>query len=178
LSEDGGLLHYFCSVSRVIDSLPGFLFPTRRRGLRWLREQLRGLGVTVPLSPGCLNEFVASAAKAASGARGSRETYAASLRKQLEARARFIHLWTSSDEKLSQPEWEEWIAIARKRLLPRSWKIQETTVTESHRDHSFAVPERLVVKGPRGIPARPIDSAADLPGTEILSDLKQASDKS
>ena len=164
----------------MIESLPSFLFPTRRRGLRWLKEQLRELGVTAPLSPSCLNDFVASAAKAALLAQGSDETYAASLRRQLEAEARFIHLWTNSDDKLSQPEWSEWIAIARRHLLPRSWKIQETSVTESRRDQSFAVPTRLVVKGGvrNGIPPRPIDSATDLPGTEILSDLKQAGDKS
>ena len=163
----------------MIDSLPGFLFPTRRRGTRWLREKLRELGVKAPLSPGCLDEFVAVAAKAAPLARSSGETYAASLRKQLEAEARFVHLWTTSDDNLTQPEWSEWIAIARKHLLPRSWKIQETSVTESHRDLSFVVPERLIVKGPRGTSAaRPIDSAGDLPGTEILSDLKQAGDKS
>jgi hypothetical protein len=164
----------------VIESLPSFLFPTRRRGLRWLKEQLRELGVTAPMSPSCLNDFVASAAKAAPLAQGSDETYAASLRRQLEAEARFIHLWTSTDDKLSQPEWSEWIAIARRHLLPRSWKIQETSVTESRRDQSFAVPTRLVVKGGvrNSIPPRPIDSATDLPGTEILSDLKQAGDKS
>jgi hypothetical protein len=159
----------------VIDSLPGFLFPTRRRGTRWLREKLRELGVTAPLSPSCLEEFVANAAKAALLARSSDETYAASLRKQLDAQAQFVHLWTTSDDKITHPEWSEWIAIARKHLLPRSWTIQETTVTESQRDHSFAVPERLIVKGSRGSgPVRPLDSAADLPGTEILSDLKQA----
>jgi hypothetical protein len=172
-------LHHALFNSRVIDLLPAFLFPTRRRGTRWLREQLRELGVKAPLSPGCLDEFVASAAKEAPLARSSGETYAASLRKQLEARARFVHLWTTTDDKMGQPEWSEWIAIARRHLLPRSWKIQETSVTESHRDLSFAVPERLIVKGPRGTTTvRPIDSATDLPGTEILSDLKQASDKS
>ena len=163
----------------MIDSLPGFLFPTRRRGTRWLREKLRELGVTAPLSPSCLEEFVANAAKAAPLVRSSDETYAASLRKQLDAQAQFVHHWTTSDDKMTQPEWSEWIAIARKHLLPRSWTIQETTVTESQRDHSFAVPERLIVKGPRGSSGvRPIASAADLPGTEILSDLKQAGDKS
>ena len=30
--------------ARVIDSLPGFLFPTRRRGTRWLREKLSRAG--------------------------------------------------------------------------------------------------------------------------------------
>jgi hypothetical protein len=163
----------------VIESLPRFLFPTRRRGLRWLREYLRDFGVKAPLSPSCLEEFVATAAKAAPLARSSNETYAASLRKQLEGQARFVLLWTTSDDKLTQPEWSEWSAIARKHLLPRSWTIQETTVTEIHRDHTFAVPERLIVKGPHGpLPPRPTNSAADLPGTEILSDLKQARDKS
>ncbi|MGH8208006.1 MAG: hypothetical protein ACREU6_00145 [Steroidobacteraceae bacterium] len=163
----------------LIESLPRFLFPTRRRGLRWLKEQLRALGVTAPLSPGCLNEFVMSAAEAAPVARNADETYAASLRKQLDARARFIHLWTTSDDKLTQPQWSEWSAIARKHLLPRSWKISQTAATEFRRDESFAVPERLIVKGPNSAPpARAIDSASDLPGTEILTDLKRASDKS
>ena len=148
--------------------------------MRWLREQLRDLGVTAPLSPGCLSEFVASAAKDATLTHGSSETYAVSLRRQLEARARFIHRWTTSDDKLTQPEWSEWSAIARKHLLPRSWTIPESTVTESRRDQSFTVPERLIVKGPRAVHAapRPLDSADDLPGTEILSDLKRAGDKS
>ena len=164
----------------MIELLPRALFPTRRRGLRWLREQLRDVGVTAPLSPGCLNEFIANAAKDATTTRGSGETYAASLRRQLETRAHFIHRWTTSDDKLTQPEWSEWSAIARKHLLPRSWTIPESTVTESHRDLSFTVPERLIVKGPRPVhaPPRPLDSANDLPGTEILSDLKRAGDKS
>ena len=151
--------------------------------MRWLREQLRELGVTAPLSPSCLEELVMNAARAATLERSSDETYAVSLRKQLEARARFVHLWTTTDEKLdqlTQPEWSEWIAIARKHLLPRSWTIQQTTVTEVQRDKSeFSVPERLVVRGLHSVPAtrRQLDSADDLPGAEILSDLKRAVDK-
>jgi hypothetical protein len=163
----------------VIESLPRFLFPTHSRGLRWLREQLRDLGVSAPLSPGCMRDFVASAAKAAPLARSVGETYAASLRKQLEARARFIHRWTTTDDKLTETEWSEWADIARRHLLPRSWSIPQTTVSESRPDNSFAVPERLVVKGPRSLRSvRHHDTAKDLPGTEILSDLKRAGDKS
>lgn len=163
----------------LIDSLPRALFPTRPRGLRWLKEQLQALGVKAPLTPGCLNEFVASAAKAAGAARSSGETYAVSLRQQLEARANFIHLWTTSDEKLARPEWSEWIGIARRHLLPRSWKITQTAVTETRRDDSFKVPEPLIVKGAGGSrAAQPLTSASNLPGTQILSDLKRASDKS
>jgi hypothetical protein len=163
----------------VIDSLPRFLFPTRRRGTRWLREQLRELGVTAPLSPSCLNELVMGAAKAAEAEQSATQTYAAGLRQQLEVRARFVHRWTTTDDILTQPEWSEWIAIARKHLLPRAWTIQQTTVTESHRDLSFLVPERLIVRAPRAANTpRPPNSATDLPGAAILSDLKRAGDHS
>jgi hypothetical protein len=44
---------------------------------------------------------------------------------------------------------------------------------------SFVVPERLIIRGSRPLHApRQLDSASDLPGTEILSDLKRAGDKS
>jgi len=162
----------------LTDSLPRFLFPTRRRGVRWLREQLREVGVTAPLSPGCLEEFVMNAAAAAEHASGSNETYAANLRKQLLERARFIHHWTNSDGNMTQPELSEFVAIARKHLLPRSWTITETGVTVSRRESSFVVPERLIVKGARHSNSpRPLDSANDLPGAEILTDLKRAGDK-
>jgi hypothetical protein len=163
----------------LIDSLPRFLFPTRRRGVRWFREQLRELGVTAPLSPGCVEEFVLNAASAAERSRNSNETYAGSLRKHLLERARFVHHWTNSDENMTQPELSEFVAIARKHLLPRSWTIPETGVSVSHRDHSFVVPERLVVKNARNLNSpRPLDSAKDLPGAQILTDLKRAGDKS
>lgn len=163
----------------LIDSLPRFLFPTRRRGVRWLKEQLRELGVTAPLSPGCLEEFVMNAAAAAERAHTSDETYAAGLRKQLLERARFVHHWTNSDENMTQPELSDFVAIARRHLLPRSWTIPETGVSVVHRDQSFVVPERLVVKNARNFNSpRPLDSANDLPGAEILTDLKRAGDKS
>jgi hypothetical protein len=163
----------------LIDSLPRFLFPTRSRGVRWFREQLRELGVTAPLSPGCVDEFVLNAAAAAERTRTSNETYAASLRKHLLERARFVHHWTNSDENMTQPELTEFVAIARKHLLPRSWTISETGVSVSHRDHSFVVPQRLVVKNAResNSPRSP-DSADDLPGAQIITDLKRAGDKS
>lgn len=164
---------------RVIESLPRFLFPTQSRGLRWLREQLRDLSVSAPLSPLCLRDFVADAAKAATATRSAGETYAASLRAQLDQRARFIHRWTTTDDKLVEAEWKEWAAIARRHLLPRSWTIPQSSVSESRRDASFAVPQRLVVKSTRGIHSvKHFDSANDLPGTAILSDLKRAGDKS
>jgi hypothetical protein len=163
----------------LIDSLPRLLFPTRRRGLRWLKERLQVLGVTAPLSPGCLNDFIANAARTAVQTPSTGETYAANLRRQLDAAAQFIHLWTTSDEKFARPEWSAWIEIARRHLLPRSWKIEPTTVTETRRDDSFKVPERLIVKGANGArPERPLTSADDLPGAQILSDLKRANDKS
>lgn len=163
----------------LIDSLPRFLFPTRRRGVRWFKEQLRELGVTAPLSPGCVEEFVMNAAATAERAAGAGEAYAVSLRKHLLERARFVHQWTNSDENMIQPELSEFVAIARKHLLPRSWKIIEASGTVSHRQSSFVVPQRLIVKSPRqSKPPRPANSANDLPGAEIITDLKRAGDKS
>jgi len=162
----------------LLDALPRFLFPTRRRGTRWLRELLREVGVRAPLSPACLNELVMDAATAAELARGATETYASSLRKQLEARARFVHRWTTTDDAITAPEWSRWIAIAHKHLLPRAWAIPQTSVSESRRDRSFAVPEDLIVKGSRGNGMPTLRSVNELPGTEILSDLKRAGDKS
>jgi len=163
----------------LIDSLPRFLFPTRSRGARWLRQQLQELGVTAPLSPGCLEEFVMNAAAVAERAAGPGETYAASLRRHLLERARFVHHWTNSDDNMTQPELSEFVAIARKHLLPRSWTITETGVTVSQRESSFVVPERLIVKSARNSNSpRPLDSADDLPGAQILTDLKRAGDKS
>ena len=163
----------------LIDSLPRFLFPTRRRGVRWFREQLRELGVTAPLSPGCVEEFVMNAAATAERAAGAGEVYAASLRKHLLERARFVHQWTNSDDDMMQPELSEFVVIARKHLLPRSWKITETSVTVSHRQNSFVVPQRLIVKSTRSSHSpRPANSANDLPGAEIITDLKRAGDKS
>ncbi|HVW67952.1 MAG TPA: hypothetical protein VHB68_03210 [Steroidobacteraceae bacterium] len=164
----------------MIDLLPRFLFPARRRGLLWLKEKVHELHITTPLAPGCLKEFVASAVKAAPTQRSKGESYAASLRKQINARAQFILLWTTTDDALTDPQWSEWVDIARRYLLPRSWKIPETTATEQRRDHSFAVPERLIVKAPHpsNQPPRPLTSAEDLPGTQILSDLRRANKKS
>ncbi len=163
----------------LIESLPRFLFPTRSRGLRLLREQLRELGVTAPLSPGCLSEFVMSAAQAAQLEHTANGTYAAALRKQLETRARFVHFWTTTDDAVTGPELSEFVSIARKHLLPRAWAIPETTVTEVRRNDSL-IPRRLIVKGARRppLPPGPLASADDLPGMEILSDLKRAGDKS
>lgn len=163
----------------LIDSLPRFFFPTRSRGARWLREMLRELGVTAPLSPSCLEELVMNAADVAERTRATDETYGASLRKHLLERARFVHHWTNTDDEITQPELSDFIAIARRHLLPRSWTISETASTEIHRDQSFAVPERLIVKGSRGNNStRPPDSPRTLPGAEILTDLKRAGDKS
>ncbi len=162
----------------LIDSLPRFFFPTRR-AVRWLREMLRELGVTAPLSPSCMEELVMNAADAAERTRTTDETFAASLRKQLLERARFVHHWTNTDDDITQPELSDFIAIARRHLLPRSWTITDTASTEIHRDNSFAVPERLIVKGARGNNStRPHDATRNTPGAEILADLKRAGDKS
>ena len=165
--------HCCARANRVIDSLPRILFPKRRRGLRWLKEEIHRLRVSAPLAPGCLKDFLESAIEAAPLSRGAGESYAASLRREIEARAHFIKTWTTTDERLSEPALAQCVDIARRHLLPRSWTISETSVSAAHRDRSFAVPERLIVRGPRG----QLTSGQELPGTQILSDLRRAGDK-
>jgi len=151
----------------LVDSLPRFLFPTRRRGTRWLREALHELGVTAPLSPSCLEEFVMAAAEAASKSVTANQTYAAALKKQLETRARFVHAWTNTDGELHQPEYEELIPTARRHLLPRSWAIAQTHATFSQKGVKDAVPSRLIVKAHRNsLRQRQKDGTHNLPGQE------------
>jgi hypothetical protein len=106
-------------------------------GLRWLREELDALQVSIPLTDGCLNEFVREADEVVRRARPSREkSYVEQLRQQLAARAGFIHRWTGSDERLSLDDEESLhalVRIARKYALPRRWKLSEPVVVEYRR---------------------------------------------
>lgn len=162
----------------IIDLLPRFLFPARRRGQQWLKEKLRELHITTPLAPACLRDFVESACISAALQRNKGESYGASLRRQIDARAQFLLTWTTTDDTVTDPQWNEWVDTARRYLIPRSWKRTEATATAPRRDQSFAVPERLIVKAPRSAShTRPLTSADELPGTQILSDLRRANDK-
>lgn len=68
-----------------------------------------------------------NAAAAAQLARRRGEAYEACLHRRLDARARFIALWLSSDERFEGAAWKELVTIAVKHALPRSapsWQRQ------------------------------------------------------
>ena len=94
-------------------------------GARVLKEQLVARGVRVWVSPGCLAEFARIASTAAARTRQAGESRGSSLRREMEARARFIQEWTLSDKKLEASQWGELVAIAQKYALPRPWTVRE-----------------------------------------------------
>ena len=106
-------------------------------GLRWLREELDAVHVTIPLTEGCLGELVRDADEAARlPGLNSGHSYVERFRRELAIRAGFIQRWTGSDEKLSQPDAESLqslVRIAHKYALPRRWKLSEPVVIEYRR---------------------------------------------
>jgi hypothetical protein len=94
--------------------------PKLTAGTRYLKAQLSACGVQILLSEDCLKDFVRNATEAVVRTRQQGESYIACLCRHLDARARFIHLWTSSDESFDRPVWEDLVAMARKRALPRA----------------------------------------------------------
>lgn len=105
-------------------------------GIRWLREELNAAHVSIPLTDGCLSEFVRDADDAVRRADSGKERYVEQLRGQLAVRAHFIQCWTGSDEKLALRDEESLqalVRIARKYALPRRWKLSEPVVVEYRR---------------------------------------------
>ncbi|MGH8325183.1 MAG: hypothetical protein ACRET2_00305 [Steroidobacteraceae bacterium] len=101
--------------------------PGRGAGRRWLEESLREQGVRIYLTQGCLRELLSGAAAAASRSPSSSLQYRDVLRAEIDARAAFIHRWTSSDEPFAVWDAEEaaLVRIARKYALPRPWRVPQ-----------------------------------------------------
>jgi hypothetical protein len=106
-------------------------------GVRWLREELNALRVSIPLTDGCLGEFVREADEAVKRAGSNKErSYVERLREELVVRAGFIHRWTGSDEKISLQDEESLqalVSLAHKYALPRRWKLSEPVAVEYRR---------------------------------------------
>ena len=102
-------------------------------GTRYLKEQLSAHGVKVPLSEGCLKDFVRNASEAVVQTQQRGESYISCLGRHLDARARFILLWTSSDDAFDREVWADLVAIAQKHALPRAWSLQPKRVPQSER---------------------------------------------
>ena len=120
-----------------LDSIVRVFILVQGTGLRWLREELDALRVSIPITDGCLGEFVREADESVKRAGQSRDrSYVERLRQQLAIQASFVQRWTGSDEKLSLSDEESLqslVRIARKYALPRRWKLSDPVVVEYRR---------------------------------------------
>lgn len=94
--------------------------PKLTAGARYLRKELSANGLNVFLSDSCLKDFVLSATEALAQTQTRGEPYISCLCRHLDARARFILLWTTSEEVFDRKAWSSVVAIARKHALPRA----------------------------------------------------------
>ncbi len=122
---------------KALDSIVRVFILARGAGVRWLRQELDALQVSIPITDGCLCELVRDADESIrrSGSVWD-DRYVERLKKELAGRARFVHRWTGSDEDMSRPEKESLqalVRIARKYALPRRWKLSEPVVVEYRR---------------------------------------------
>jgi hypothetical protein len=124
-------------VMKGLDSIVRMFVLRQGTGVRWLREELNALQVSIPLTDGCLGEFVRQADEAVKSAGSNEEqSYVERLREELAVRGRFIQTWTGSDENISMQDEETLqalVRIARKYALPRRWKLSEPVVVEYRR---------------------------------------------
>ena len=120
-----------------LDSIVRMYILSHETGVRWLRKEAEALHVNIPLTDGCLSEFVRDADSAARHAGSDRtRSYVERLRAELAIRADFIQRWTGSDEHLppgAAESLQSLVRIARKYALPRPWKLSEPVVVEYRR---------------------------------------------
>jgi hypothetical protein len=124
-------------VMKGLDTIIRWVVLALGTGLRWLREELNAVHVSIPLTDSCLNEFVRDADEAARrGGTNKGQPYVERFRQELALRASFVQRWTGSDENLSLRDEESLqalVRIARKYALPRRWKLSEPVVVEYRR---------------------------------------------
>ena len=130
----------------LLDSVIHCLVPKFTNATRMLKEQLTAEGVSVWLSPGCLEEFASIARVAAARTRQAEEPYTLRLRREIVTRARFIGEWTSSDRKFDQTQCGELVAVARKYALPRPWRLFETVASVHGQTVTARIPAQAVLK--------------------------------
>ena len=122
---------------KALDSVVRVFVLALGLGLRWLREELTALHVSIRLTDGCFEELLHDADRAVVRAgTHSEQSYVERLRKELALRASFVQRWTGSDEKLAARDEESLqalVRIARKYALPRRWKLSDPVVVEYRR---------------------------------------------
>lgn len=114
---------YLGNLTTPLDVAIHYLVPKFTNATSMLREQLTAEGVSVWLSPGCLEEFSSIAKVAAARTRQADEPYTPCLRREIVARAQFIRQWTNSDGNFDLTESGELVSVARKYALPRPWRM-------------------------------------------------------
>lgn len=93
--------------------------PKLAAATRYLKEQLSASGCEILPSEECAKDFALDAIEVTGRTQGQGESYIACVRRHLDERARFIILWTSTDETFDQAVWRDLVEIARKHALPR-----------------------------------------------------------
>ena len=94
--------------------------PKLTAAVRYLEKQLTASGVEILASKECLKDFARDAIDATDRTRRQGESYITCVCRHLDARVRFIILWTSTDEAFDQTVWRDLVGIARKHALSRS----------------------------------------------------------
>jgi len=121
---------------KLLDSVIRVFVLTRGIALKWLREELAALKIAIPITDGCLGEFIRAADEEACAAGSAQRRYVEELHRQLAACAAFIQRWTGSDEVIAGQDAKSvqaLVRIARKYALPRRWKLSEPVVVEYRR---------------------------------------------
>ena len=98
--------------------------PKLTAAVRYLAEQLRASGVKLLPSRECLKDLALDAIDATRRTQRQGESYITCVCRHLDARVRFIVLWTSTDEAFDRAVWRDLAGIARKHALARPWSSQ------------------------------------------------------
>jgi hypothetical protein len=119
---------------KLVNSVMRLTAPSLGTGVRWLKDELRVRGITVPLTESSLREFV-SHAESMVREEQSNEPYTARLRERIVNHAEFLQAWTSSDDRidLTVPGNDALVSLARKYALPRPWRLSEPSAIEARR---------------------------------------------
>ena len=101
--------------------------PKLMAAVRYLGEQLRASGVKPLPARECLKDIALDAIDATRRTQRQGESYIMCVCRHLDARVRFIILWTSTEEAFDQAVWRDLAGIARKHALPRPWSSQSNS---------------------------------------------------
>ena len=101
--------------------------PKLAAAMRYLKEQLSLSGIEILPSKECLKDFAVDAIDATGRTQRQGESYITCVCRHLDARVRFIILWTSTDEAFDQAVWRDLAGIARKHALPRPRSSQSNS---------------------------------------------------